>query len=97
MLEKLKLLLNKEDDSLDELLITLISMCKEDAVVYCNLKEYSNKLDNTVMAMVIERYNQMGAENIKDQTFSGVSASYFEFYSDRVVKMLNKFRKVRTL
>ena len=94
MLEKIKLLLNK-DDSADELLNTLISMCKEEAYIYCNLPEYDSKLDNIVVSMVIEKYNRMGSEGILSQRSSGASASYDSFYSDKVVRMLNKFRKVK--
>lgn len=94
MLEKLKLLLSK-DDSADELLNTLISMCKEEAYIYCNLPEYDNKLDNIVVNMVIEKYNRMGSEGTLSQSASGASASYDSFYSDKVVRMLNKFRKVK--
>lgn len=98
MLERLKLLLNKQDDdTVDELLQTLISWCKDDATNYCNLKEYDSKLDYIVTEMVIERYNMMGAEGTKNQSSSGVRQSYFTFYSGKVVNMLNKHRKVRTL
>jgi len=41
MLEKIKLLLNKaDDDSVDELLQILISLCREEAASYCNMPEY---------------------------------------------------------
>jgi hypothetical protein len=63
MLEKIKLLLNKaNDDSVDELLATLIALCKEEAYVYCNLAEYNEKLDFIVIQMVLERYNRIGSE-----------------------------------
>lgn len=94
MLERIKLLLNK-DDSADELLNTLISMCKEEAYIYCNLPAYDSKLDFVVTSMVIEKYNRMGSEGTLSQSSSGASASYDSFYSDKVVRMLNKFRKVK--
>ena len=96
MLEKIKLLLNKmNDDSADELLNTLISMCKEEAYIYCNLPTYTTDLDLAVVSMVIEKYNRIGSEGTTSQSSSGVSASYDSFYSDKVVRMLNKFRKVK--
>ena len=95
MLDKIKLLLNKVDDSVDELLITLIAMCKEEAYIYCNLPEYDDKLDNVVVSMVIEKYNRIGSEGTTSQSASGVSASYNDFYSDKVVRILNKYRKVK--
>jgi hypothetical protein len=95
MLEKIKLLLSISDDAADELLNTLISMCKEEAYIYCNLLEYDDKLDFIVVSMVIEKYNRMGSEGTLSQSSSGVSASYDSFYSDKIVRMLNKFRKVK--
>lgn len=96
MLEKIKLLLSKSNDnSIDELLNTLISMCKEEAYIYCNLESYDKKLDFIVVSMVIEKYNRMGSEGTLTQSSSGVSASYDSFYSDKIVRMLNKFRKVK--
>lgn len=95
MLEKIKLLLSISDDAADKLLNTLISMCKEEAYIYCNLLEYDDKLDFIVVSMVIEKYNRMGSEGTLSQSSSGVSASYDSFYSDKIVRMLNKFRKVK--
>lgn len=95
MLDKIKLLLSMTDDTADDLLNTLIAMCKEEAYIYCNLPEYNAKLDNIVVSMVIEKYNRIGSEGSKSQSASGISASYDSFYSDKVVKMLNKHRKVR--
>ena len=96
MLDKIKLLLNKaNDDSVDELLATLIALCKEEAYVYCNLDEYDEKLDFIVIQMVLERYNRIGSEGALSQSSSGVSMAYDSFYSDKVVRLLNKYRKVK--
>ena len=95
MLEKIKILLNRIDDSEDELIATLMALCKEEAYIYCNLPEYDEKLNFVVIQMVIEKYNRIGSEGAISQSSSGVSASYDSFYSDKIVRMLNKFRKVK--
>ena len=95
MLDKIKLLLSMNDDTADDLLNTLISMGKEEAYIYCNLPEYSQKLDNIVVCMVIEKYNRIGSEGATSQSASGISATYDSFYSEKIVKMLNKHRRVR--
>ena len=95
MLDKIKLLLSILDDTADDLLNTLIAMCKEEAYIYCNLPEYNSKLDNIVVSMVIEKYNRIGSEGTESQRASGISATYESFYSDKIVKMLNKHRRVR--
>lgn len=98
MLNKIKLLLNRaDDDSLDELLQTLIALCKEEAYIYCNLEDYDEKLDYIVIQMVIERYNRMGSEGTTSQSSSGITNQFDSFYSDKVTRMLNKNRKLRTV
>ena len=97
MLDKIKLLLNITNDDTDELLMTLISLCKDEAYVYCNLPEYNSKLDTIVIQMVIERYNRIGSEGATEQSSSGVSMTYDSFYSDKVRIMLNKHRKVKKI
>ena len=97
MLDKLKLLLNIKDDTIDELLTILIALCKEEAYTYCNLDEYDEKLDAIVIQMVIEKYNRIGSEGTTSQSSSGASANYDSFYSEKVVRLLNKHRKVKML
>ena len=97
MLEKIKLLLGLSGDQEDELIMTLISLCKDEAYVYCNLHEYDSKLDYIIIQMVIERYNRMGSEGAESQSTDGISTSYTNFYSDKVVKLLNKNRKVKMI
>ena len=95
MLDKIKLLLSITDDTADDLLNTLIAICKEEAYIYCNLPEYNEKLDNIVVFMVIEKYNRIGSEGTESQSACGISATYESFYSEKIVKMLNKHRRVR--
>lgn len=98
MLDTIKLLLNmSNDDSIDELLLTLISLCKEEAYIYCNLDEYKSNLDYIVVQMVIERFNRIGSEGATAQSSSGVSTTYDSFYSEKVRRLLNKHRKVKTI
>lgn len=97
MLEKLKLLLGIQDDAQDELLQILISLCKDEAYVYCNLPEYNSKLDGAVIQMAIERYNRIGSEGAIQQASSTVSMTYDSFYSEKVRWMLNKNRKVKMI
>ena len=95
MLDKIKLLLSITTDEQDELLSVLISLCKDEATEYCNLEEYSSKLDSAVIEMVIERYNRRGSEGLGSTTSSGIKEEYFSNYSDPVIRKLQKNRKVR--
>lgn len=96
MLERIKILLNKVgDNSVDATLRLLMNMCREEAYTYCNLDEYDEALDNIVIEMVIERFNRIGSEGASSQSTSGVSMSYYDSYSGRVLHMLNKHRRVK--
>lgn len=95
MLDKIKLLLGITNDDKDELLLVLISLCKDQAVDYCNLDEYTTKLDSAVIEMVIERYNKIGTEGLSKITSSGITEEQLYNYSTPVMNKLRKNRKVK--
>lgn len=95
MLDKIKILLGLTNDDKDELLSVLIALCKDEAIDFCNLKEYSNKLDSAIITMVIERYNKMGSEGLTSDSTSGINANYIDGYSEIVLSKLRKNRKVK--
>lgn len=97
MLDRIKLLLGiaEDDESRDEILGTLIKMCKDEAVDFCNLKEYDSKLDSAVINMVIERYNKVGTEGTSSVSTHGITEQYIDGYSQSVYKQLIKHRKIR--
>lgn len=99
MLDKIKLLLgiNEDDESKDELLDLLISMCKDEAIDFCNLSEYNKKLDSAVISMVIQKYNAMGTEGLSSVSGSGVNESYIDGYSKNIISTLTKHRKIRCI
>jgi len=92
MLEKIKMLLGiaEEDEGKDDLINLLISLCKDEAVDFCNLPEYDSKLDSAVISMVIERYNARGTEGLSSVSGSGVNEHYKDGYS-------SKNRKIRCI
>ena len=75
MLEKIKILLGlaDEDESRDDLISTLIGLCKDEATDFCNLEEYNSKLDSAVIGMVIERYNKIGTEGVSSVSTNGIN------------------------
>ena len=95
MLEKIKILLGLADDSKDELLSILIALCKDEAVDFCNLTEYNNKLDSATIMMVIERYNKMGTEGLSSVSTNGINEDYINGYSEIILSKMRKNRKVK--
>ena len=99
MIEKIKMLLGiaEEDEGKDDLINLLISLCKDEAVDFCNLPEYDSKLDSAVISMVIERYNARGTEGLSSVSGSGVNEHYKDGYSSNIISALIKNRKIRCI
>lgn len=98
MLEKIKILLGFVDnDTKDDLLITLIGLARDEATEYCNLLEYTEKLDPAVINMVIERYNRIGAEGLTSASSHNIQEHYINGYSSSVINKLNRHRRIRML
>ena len=95
ILEKVNLLLDNPNK--DELLTMLIEDAKTESTDYCNLSAYNVKLDSTIVKMVIQNYNKGRVQGINSESFSGVSESYINGYSNDVYIMLNKNRKLKTI
>lgn len=77
-----------------DILEVLVDINIEQALVYCNLDEVPNKLSSTIVKMVLESYNKLGAEGLASQGFSGVSESFVEGYSADIISSLNRFKKI---
>jgi hypothetical protein len=65
--------------------------------MYCNLELYDSRMDFVIIQMVVEKYNRIGSEGATSQSSSGAAAVYDSFYSEKVQRALNKFRKVKTI
>ena len=76
-------------------LSALVEMCKEEAATYCNLDEYSDKLDNVVVQMVLERYNRINNEGIDSTNASGIHETFHDGYTASTIKMLQKHRRMK--
>lgn len=75
----------------------LVEMCKDEATQFCNLKEYTEKLDNAVVQMTIERFNRLNNEGISKSNASTIDESFIDGYSKSTLSMLVKNRKVKVL
>lgn len=73
----------------------IVEMCKDEAVQFCNLKEYTEKLDNAVVQMTIERYNRLNNEGVSRSNASTIDESFIDGYSKSTLSMLVKNRKVK--
>ena len=96
MLDKIKILLGLSNtEEQDEILETLVSLCKDEAIDCCNLEAYDIKLDSALIQMVIERYNKLGTEGLTGVSTNGIKEEHIDGYSETVLSKLRKNRKVK--
>lgn len=96
MLENIKLLLGITTSDKDEVLELLISQATTEAKEYTN-NENVSRLSPAILKMVIYNYNRLGTEGLDSEGYSGISYSYSADYPDAVIRLLNKYRKIKTL
>jgi len=93
LLDRVNLLLGINDK--DVLMQIFIEDAQTEVIDYCNLLTYNVKFDGTVAKMVIQNYNKSKIQGIISESFSGVSQSYIDGYTNDVKQFLNKNRKAR--
>ena len=84
----------EEKDSLIELLIL---QCTDEALDYTHREEYCSGMQSIIEQMVVYRYNLIGTEGLKSESYSGISYSYNQEYPDNIIRMLKKYRRIVTL
>ena len=95
MLNTIKLLLGITDDSKDQLISYLLSVVKDEVINYTHNPKCLPNLTNTIVAMVVYKYNRIGTEGLSTENWSGVSYSYTDTYPSEILAQLRAYRKVR--
>jgi hypothetical protein len=80
-----------------ETLAALVEICKDEATQYCNLPEYTEKLDNAVVKMVLERYNKLNYDGLESSTASDITERFINGYSNDTMNMLRSNRKMKRI
>lgn len=76
MLNNIKILLGITDNSKDALILLLISQCKEEILNFTHNDDCLPFLENTLIDMVIYKYNRLGSEGLQTESYSGVNYNY---------------------
>lgn len=97
MLENIKLLLNIQDNSKDNLLNYLISNVKQKILTYTNQTEILPSMEYIVDELVILRYNKLGSEGLQSESYSGISQTFNQDIPSDIKSQLNQFRRLKTL
>ena len=93
-IDTLKTLLQITDTSIDAQLEALLQLAEDE---YLSRTHQSNADDSIVLAMTIEKYNQLGNEGISQLNYSGISESFFSDYSDKVKALIRSKTRLVTL
>ena len=93
MLENLKMLLNINDNTKDDLLTFLIEQAREEAMAYTHL-DCVDELSTIILRMCVYNYNRLGTEGLGSEGYSGVSFNYTEDYPAPIVRALKAKRKL---
>lgn len=96
MLEKIKLLLNINDEYKDALLTLLIQQAIDEAIEFTHNSDTS-ELESTIIKMVLFNYNRLGTTGIDAESYSGVSYTYAADYPEGILRSLKSKRKLVTL
>lgn len=89
MLEEIKLLLSITDNSQDELINLLIRYAAMDAAAYTGKKDIEKEWPGLITKMVVYNYNRLGTEGLSGESYSGVSYTYNNNYSNEIMKLLD--------
>ena len=95
LINKISLLIGREDKK--ELLELLIENAIEEILSECNLEEYNSKLDRLICKIVVFNYNRLGTEGLNSTSYSEIRENYTDGYGEDIIRMLNKFRRLKTL
>lgn len=96
MLENIKLLLGITGNDKDELLQLLISQATTEAKELTN-NPNTSVLQPVITKMVIYNYNRLGTEGLDSESYSGTSYSYSSDYPEAIMRLLRKYRRIKTL
>lgn len=95
MIQKLKLLLNTDNDGL---LQVLIDTAESEFKDYCNREDIPAAAESVIMNMVRVQYARLDSQGLTSQNVAGVSEDFDAgFYPANILQALNRYRKVKLL
>lgn len=94
LVEKLQTLIpNAEEDALE----ILLEQSEQDFLSACMRDDVPTAADGLLMQMTSYRYNQLGAEGLNGQSFSGMSETLLTDWPETIKRGLARYRKVKLL
>lgn len=84
---------NADADALE----ILLEQSEQDFLAACSRDDVPEAADGLLMQMASYRYNQLGAEGLSGQSFSGMSETLLTDWPETIKRGLARYRKVRLL
>ena len=91
LIDKIKMLLSIKDNSKDELIENLISLCAEPILNYIGEDEIPLRLHGCLIEFVVIRYNRLNAEGYTSESIDGTSVNYIDNYFDSIKSQLDDY------
>lgn len=93
LLPRLKSRLGKYSTVEDQELIYLLEDAKSEILLDINHVELPQELTGTLIQWAVIKYNRLGTEGMKGESFSGTSTSYENDFPDYIKRTLNRYRR----
>lgn len=93
-LEKLKVFLNIDGTSEDNLLSLILEDAEVDFLEITHREEVPIQAEGLIIRMAVVKYNMIGCEGLRSQSQSGLSET-FGGYDDDLLKRIHNYRKVK--
>lgn len=88
-----KLIPNADEEKIE----ILLEQSEQDFLSTCNRGDVPEEADGLLMQMTAYRYNQLGAEGLSGQSFSGQSETLLTDWPEALKRSLYRYRKVKLL
>ena len=99
LLESIKILLNIEDESKDELLEIMIEDSKRAILDYCLINTYKKEFDSAVRELVVNAFKSSENEGVSSITRGNTSISYITIdsssFGEKIKAMLHRYKKIQ--
>lgn len=95
MLDKLRLLLDISNSQQDDVLLALLDLAIEEFKTFCHRDDVEN-FESLIVNMAVFRYNSLGNEGLKAESYSDIRMDYMDDYPSNIVRALKNARKLIT-
>lgn len=93
ILENVKIILDIEDNSHDDLLNIYIQNAIDYIYDYTKIEQIPNSLNSLIVEMVIYQYRQRGVENISTESKGSLYESFVKEYPNNIINRLKPYRR----